>query len=148
MKMIFRKLDENDPGELAQFNQLMEALSERPQDQAGLAGRIARLNAREDAYLMAAQDVDTGRLCGSLLAVLIEDLCGQCRPVMVIENVITHPDFQRRGVGKAMFAQIEAWGQAHRIHYAILCSSMERTGAHKFYASIGYGEVKGYRKYF
>lgn len=148
MGLIFRKIDQNCADDIDQFNQLMDQLSTRAQDTARLIEGVARLNAKDDAYLMVAEDRETGRLCGSLLALLLEDLCGQCQMVMLIENVVVRQGFQRRGVGRKMFEEIESWGKARGIHYAMLCSGLERTGAHGFYAAIGYQEVKGFKKYF
>lgn len=147
MNLIFRTVNEQDPKDLEQFNILMDHLSTRANDQELLKQRIAEANANPDKYLMVAEDTDTGILCGSVLSVLVGDFCDNCAPIMLIENVVTHNDYHRKGVGRQMFAHIEDWGKAHHVGYAILCSAMHRLEAHKFYNAIEYNEVKGFKKY-
>lgn len=147
MKLIFRKLDPDSAQDIEQFNELMDDLTSRAHDQERLIEQIRRMNRREDAYLMAAEEAGTGRLCGTAMAIVFDDFCDDCLPVMVIENVVTHHDYQHRGVGRRMFEEIEAWGREQGVNYAILCSSMNRTGAHKFYSAVGYHEVRGFKKF-
>ena len=147
MNLIFRKLDENNPKDVLEFCELMDDLTSRANDQALLMEKIRKVNANEDAYMLVAEDADTGRLCGSLLGITFGDFCDTCRPIMVIENVVTHHDYRRRGVGKRMFEEIEAWARSRGVYYIILCSSLNREDAHRFYYSIGYDDVKGFKKY-
>lgn len=147
MTLQFRTLNEQDPHDLEQFNCLMDDLTHRAADQQLLQARIAEANANPDKYLLVAEDSDTGRLCGSVLAVCFGDFCEGCKPVMVIENVVTHHDFRNRGVAAAMFQAIEDWGREQQAAYAILCSANHRVEAHRFYEKIGYDTVKGYKKY-
>ncbi len=148
MELLFRKLEETNVRELEQLNELMGQLIEQAVDLDKLAAIVKNYNAREDAYLMVAEDKETGRICGSLLAVMIEDYCGACKPLLLIENVVTHRDYHHKGVGTRMFEAIETWGKERNVNYALLCSDMEREGAHAFYRAIGCKEVKGFKKYF
>ena len=147
MELLFRKIEEHNPEDIRQFNELMDALTEHAGDPQCLKEKIQEINAWSNAYLMVAEDRETGRLSGSLLAIAFGDFCGDCRPVVLVENVVTHTDYQRKGIGKRMFEEIEAWGRERNAAYIILCSSMNRTGAHEFYQAIGYDEVKGFKKY-
>lgn len=148
MELLFRRLDDTNREELQELNELMGQLLEKADDIEMLATIVRKYNDREDAYLMVAEDKDTGRICGSLLAVLIQDYCGACQPLLLIENVVTHRDYYHKGVGTRMFEAIESWGQERNVNYALLCSDMEREGAHAFYRAIGCKEVKGFKKYF
>ena len=147
MNLIFRKIDENNADDVRQFCELMDDLTARANDQEVLLEKIRKVNANEDAYMMVAEDAETGKLCGTVLALTFGDFCETCRPIMIIENVVTHHDYQRMGIGRRMFEEIEAWGKQKNVCYAILCSSMSRKDAHRFYHSIGYDEVKGFKKY-
>ena len=147
MTLIFRQLDPDNAQDIAQFNELMDDLTSHAKDRDKLVGCIRRMNEREDAYLLVAEDQESGRLCASAMAITFDDFCDDCRPVMVVENVVTHHDFQQKGIGRRVFEEIEAWGRTRGANYAILCSSMHRTAAHKFYDALGYKEVKGFKKF-
>ncbi len=144
MELIFRK---PAPGDLDALDRVMLVISDKPADRGKMGALVEKINADPQKYLLAAVDAETGTLCGSLLGVVFEDICGDCRPILLIENVAVLPEYQRKGIGKAMFQEIERWGRELDCHYAILVSGMQRTGAHKFYAALGYGEVKGFKKY-
>ena len=147
MRLIFRKVDENSESDIVRFCELMDQLSQRAQDAQLLKKRIADMNARDDAVLLVAEDADRGVLCGSLLAVACGDFCGSCAPFMLIENVVTHSDYRRQGVGRRLFEEIERWGRERNVRYGILCSANTRSAAHEFYPAIGYEEIKGFKKY-
>ena len=147
MDLIFRTVDPDCPADREGFNLLMDDLTRRAQDQDLMARNIAEANANPDKYLMVAEDTATETLVGSLLGICFGDFCEACDPVMVIENVVTRSDQRGKGVARAMFAEIEAWGKGKHAAYAILCSANHRYEAHKFYKAIGYDEVKGFKKY-
>lgn len=147
MNLIFRKLDPENERDVSQFNELMDDLTTHAHDTEKLRGCIRRMNAREDAYLTVAEDPESGRLCASALVVTFDDFCDDCRPLMIVENVVVHHDFRRRGIGGRVFEEIEAWGRACDVNYVVLCSAMHRVEAHQFYDAIGYQPVKGFKKY-
>ena len=148
MNLIFRKIDETNAEDIRQFNELMDELTSHAEDQELLCQKIRKTNESDNIFLMVAEDTETGVLCGSVLAIIQDDYCEACRPFMLIENVVTHPDYRGKGVGREMFNHMEDWGKTWNVSYAILCSGLNREGAHKFYQAIGYDEIKGYRKYF
>ncbi len=147
MDLIFRTPDPNRASDVEGFNLLMDDLTRRAKDQALMRRNIAEANGNPDKYLMVAEDAATGVLVGSLLGICFGDFCEDCDPVMVIENVVTRRDYRGKGVARAMFAEIEAWGRSKHAAYAILCSANHRHEAHQFYKAIGYDEVKGFKKY-
>ena len=147
MSLIFRTVDEQHPVDLEQFNVLMDNLTNRAYDQTLLQSRIREANHNPDKYLLVAEDEDTHTLCGSVLGICFGDFCEGCDGVMVIENVVTHPDYRGKGVASAMLEHIEDWGREKRAVYAILCSANHRLEAHKLYEKVGYSNVKGYKKY-
>ncbi len=144
MKLRFRKPGLND---LDALDQVMLVISDKPADRDKMGKLVEHINADPQKYLLVAEDLDTDTLCGSLLGVVFEDICGDCRPILLVENVAVLPEYQHMGVGKAMFEEIEAWGRKNHCHYEILVSGLQRTGAHKFYKALGFDEVKGFKKY-
>lgn len=146
MKLFFRKPTLAD---LDALDRVMMVISDGPAQSKEKMGRLVeKINADPEKYLLAAVDEETGVLCGSLLGVVFEDICDTGRPILLIENVAVLPEYQGKGVGRAMFEEIEGWGKEHDCHYEILVSGLQRIGAHKFYNALGFEEVKGFKKYF
>lgn len=133
--------------DIPRLNPLLAQLSGSLAEPAKMAEKMEKILRNEDAILLVAEDTDTGELCGSLFGLSFEDVCGDCRPILMVENVVTAEKYRRCGVGREMFKYIEAWGRTKECHYCILVSAMHRTEAHRFYDAIGYSEVKGFKKY-
>lgn len=147
MELIFRTVNPNNDFDREQFNLLMDELMHRAEDQELLCRNITEANSNPDKYLLVAEDAATGNLAGTVLGICFGDFCEACAPVMVIENVVTRSDYRGKGVARAMFTEMEAWGRSKHAVYAILCSANHRHEAHKLYKAIGYDEVKGFKKF-
>lgn len=144
MDLIMRKANTEDVDGL---DRVMQVISDGPGDKEEMARLIGRMARDGQKYLLAAVDKESGEIVGSLLGVVFEDICGDCRPILLIENVAVLERCQGQGVGRAMFEEVERWGREQRCHYEILVSGMQRKGAHGFYQALGFEQVKGFKKY-
>jgi GNAT superfamily N-acetyltransferase len=127
---------------------LLQELSGQPTDLQAMHRNFHAIKDREDYRLVGAW-ID-GELVGSLLGILCTDLVGDGRPFMVLENVVVSRSHHRRGIGRALLEHIEAQCRRDRCSYAMFVSGAQRTEAHAFYESIGYGTdaVQGFKKVF
>ncbi len=145
MELKLRKAQEKD---LDGLDQVMLVISDAAGERETVKRLLKKIDADPQKYLLVAEDLETGTLCGSLFGVVFEDICDSCRPILLVENVAVLESFQGKGVGRAMFQEIERWAKEEwDCHYEILASGLNRTGAHKFYAALGFDEVKGFKKY-
>ncbi|AKA69552.1 GNAT family N-acetyltransferase [Clostridium scatologenes] len=110
--------------------------------------KFALINSDKNYTLIGAKD-DNNNLVGSLLGIICQDLGGDCKPFMVIENVIVKNNCRGRGIGKLLMSFIEGIARREECYFTMLVSAFSRKGAHKFYESIGYDNdvVKGFKKY-
>ena len=144
MNIVMRKAATEDiPG----LDKVMQVISESPGNQEKMAKLIEKINGEEQKYLLVAEDEESGEIVGSLLGVVFEDICGGCRPILLVENVAVLEKMQGRGIGRKMFSEIERWGREMNCHYEMLVSGMNREGAHMFYKTIGFEQVMGFKKY-
>lgn len=145
MELKLRKAQEKD---LDGLDQVMLVISDAAGERETVKRLLKKIDADPQKYLLVAEDLKTGTICGSLFGVVFEDICDSCRPILLVENVAVLESFQGKGVGRAMFQEIERWAKEEwDCHYEILASGLNRTGAHKFYAALGFDEVKGFKKY-
>ena len=145
MELKLRKAQEKD---LDGLDQVMLVISDAAGERETVKRLLKKIDADPQKYLLVAEDLETGTICGSLFGVVFEDICDSCRPILLVENVAVLESFHGKGVGRAMFQEIERWAKEEwDCHYEILASGLNRTGAHKFYAALGFDEVKGFKKY-
>ena len=144
MEFLMRKARAED---LDGLDQIMLVISDGPGNQEKMAQLMERIDKNEDKYLLVAEERTSKKIVGSLCGVVFEDICGDCRPILLVENVAVLEEYQGHGIGRLMFEEIERWGKEKNCHYEILVSGMQRTGAHCFYSALGFEEVKGFKKY-
>jgi len=126
---------------------VMQVISDGPGKKDKMVELIGQISKDPQKYLMVAVDEDNERIVGSLFGVIFEDICGDGRPILLVENVAVLETFQGKGIGKLMFEKIEEWGRKMQCHYEILVSGNGRVGAHQFYNKIGFEQIKGFKKY-
>ena len=137
-----RTLQETD---LPQLAVLYEQLVEEPSSPQRMRETFAKLAADPNYRLLGAFEDE--RLAGSVMGVVCHDLIGDCRPFMVVENVIVSDAFRGKKVGKLLMEELERIARECRCAYALLVSSGFRTEAHAFYEALGYTEdVRGFRR--
>ncbi|KGE16557.1 GNAT family N-acetyltransferase [Paenibacillus wynnii] len=104
---------------------------------------------KEDSrYILLGAFIE-GELLGSVMGIICQDLVGECKPFMVIENVVVSSRARRQGVGQKLMAALEVIAREKDCWYIILVSGEQRKEAHIFYEALGYREekVEGYRKH-
>jgi len=106
------------------------------------------MDKRDDYYLLGAK-TDNNLLIGSIMGIVCLDLLKQCRPFMVMENLIVDSRWHGKGAGKLLLAEIESIAIQRNCIFIQFCSSSYRQAAHKFYEACGYdlNEVHGFRKF-
>ena len=92
--------------------------------------------------------VESGQLIGSVMGVVCEELYGECEPFLVIENMVVDNTYRKKGIGKALFAELEKRAKAKGCTQIILVTETERKDACGFYESVGFHATtnKGYKK--
>jgi len=105
-----------------------------------------RLKDRPDYIFLAAKA--EGRLVGSVLGIVCEELYGACVPFMVVEDVIVDAEWRRKGIGSALMCELERLATELNCGYVIFVTEVERTDAQRFYESLGYkpDAYKGFKK--
>lgn len=132
---------------LESLNTLYHELIGGPTDPVKLETAFRAI--REDSrYVLLGAFVD-GELLGSMMGIVCQDLVGDCRPFMVIENVVVSSRARRQGIGKKLMTALEDIAHERDCYYIIFVSGEKRKEAHVFYEKMGYKEerVEGYRKH-
>jgi GNAT superfamily N-acetyltransferase len=84
-----------------------------------------------------------GAVCGTYALLIVDSLAKRGRPSGLVENVAVLPEFQGRGVGRAMMEHALAECRRAGCYKLALSSNLRREGAHNFYDALGF-ERHGY----
>lgn len=137
-----------DSPDLGQLALLYEELTGTKTNLALLESLYKKIATNTDYILIGAKN-EAQRLVGSVMGIVCTDLVGECRPFMVLENVIVSEQSRRQGIGEKLVKYIENYARERNCYYIMLVSLSKRKEAHDFYDSIGYklGVVQGFKKY-
>jgi GNAT superfamily N-acetyltransferase len=93
---------------------------------------------QSDPRLRCFVAVQGGRIVGSCMLIIIPNLTRGARPYGLIENVVTHREYRRRGVGTRLMqhALQVAWDQ--KCYKVMLLTSSPQEGVLDFYEKVGF----------
>ena len=100
-----------------------------------------------DAYILLCS-FDGNDVTGSVMGIICEDLYGECQPFLLLENMVVDTNYRKKGLGKALYAELEKRAKARGCTQIILVTETNRTDACGFYQSLGFHPTanKGYKK--
>lgn len=79
-----------------------------------------------------------GKLIASCILVVVPNLTRNARPYALIENVVTHTDYRRQGIGKRLLQQVLQFAWSQDCYKVMLLSGVDRKEAHQFYEQVGF----------
>jgi GNAT superfamily N-acetyltransferase len=94
-------------------------------------------------YLVAEED---GILVSTCNLTVIRNLTRAARPYGLIENVVTHPDYRKRGYGTAVLKKAVEIARDHDCYKVMLLTSQKDDATLDFYQHAGFsqGEKTGF----
>ncbi|MES2730767.1 MAG: GNAT family N-acetyltransferase [Bacteroidota bacterium] len=77
---------------------------------------------------------------------IIPNLTRGARSIGLIENVVTHIDYRKQGLGKKVIEHTINYARAKNCYKVMLLSNAHKTEAHQFYERLGFdsGAKKGF----
>ena len=78
------------------------------------------------------------KLVASCNLSLIPNLTRGARSIGLIENVVTHPDYRRQGLGKKIVEHAVTCARENNCYKVMLLSDAKRVESHHFYQSLGF----------
>lgn len=126
---------------------LFDQLASRPSILDRLEQELQHVLSRPEYRLIVARDKENNAV-GTAMGIICQDLVGECRPFMVIENVVVDKAARGGGIGRSLMEDLERHAREKGCGYIIFVSGADRVEAHRFYASLGYelGRARGFKK--
>ena len=79
-----------------------------------------------------------GILVSSCNITIIPNLTRAGRSIGLIENVVTHSNYRKKGFGRAVIETALDYAKSKNCYKVMLLSNAQRLEAHKFYESLGF----------
>jgi GNAT superfamily N-acetyltransferase len=101
------------------------------------AERIWRETVAREGVAVFVSDADNA-IVSTCMLMTVPNLLRGGRQHGIIENVVTHPDFQGRGHGRAVIAAALAEAWKRDCHHVLLQSGRTDPRVHRFYEACGF----------
>ena len=82
--------------------------------------------------------VEEGRIAASCTVTIIPNLTHSQRPYALVENVVTHPDYNGKGYGTAVLDYARELAKGENCYKIMLCTSSKAERTLNFYRRAGY----------
>ncbi|MEM7111541.1 MAG: GNAT family N-acetyltransferase [Chloroflexota bacterium] len=134
--MNIRELQTNDLEQLLLLYVHLHEVDESLPDRATVADLWQTIQA--DANLLYFGGFVGEQMTASCNLALVPNLTRGCRPYGVIENVVTHADFRRRGYGQAILRHALAAAWDNDCYKVMLMTGRLNEQTFRFYESVGF----------
>jgi ribosomal protein S18 acetylase RimI-like enzyme len=106
----------------------------------------SKISKNPSYLLLAAKQSD--HLVGFAMGIFCEEIYGDCKPFMVIEDLIVDKNQRRHGIGAELMRELEQCAIDHDCYQIIFITESDRIEALKFYRALGYEfePYKGFKK--
>ena len=140
--MLIRSMELEDMNQLSElYQQFWGELS----DVNKMREQFLKMRNSETYILLSA--VDDNKLIGSVMGIICEELYGECKPFLLVENMIVDKNSRRKGIGKALLTELEKLARESDCTQMILVTESDRPDACGFYEAYGFQlNNKGYKK--
>jgi GNAT superfamily N-acetyltransferase len=140
-------IEEIGTKDLEELSVLMEELSGNNTNYDKMVINYNWIKSNPDYFLLGAKY--NNELVGTVMGIICKDIVSECKPFMVIENMVVKSTMRGKNIGKELIKEIERIGREKDCYYTMLVSLKHRKEAHKFYVSVGYSldTVQGFKKY-
>ncbi|SFG16794.1 GNAT family N-acetyltransferase [Sporolactobacillus nakayamae] len=140
--MIIRKMNAND---LPQLAALYRQFWNEESNVDKMRAQFEKVNRQKTHILLSA--IADHRLVGSVMGVVCAELYGDCRPFLVVENMVVDQATRRMGVGTHLLGELEKQARVRKCTQMILVTETDRSDACHFYETYGFSrDTKGYKK--
>ncbi len=131
--MIIREMIAED---ISQLEQLYKQFSDETSCIETMSMQFNKLHKNNSHIFISA--IENNKLLGSVMGVICEELYGDCKPFLVLENMIVDKNYRNKGVGKALVLELEKIATQRGCSQVIFVTERDRVDAVKFYESVGY----------
>lgn len=108
--------------------------------------KFAKLDANPDYIFLSA--VHDGKLIGSIMGIVCNELYGECEPFLVMEDLIVDKYYRSKGIGTQLLQKLEAVAKEKGCCQIQFITETARKETIAFYESLGYNPTShiGFKK--
>ena len=118
------------------FDYLTHYPPKEEQDMQQWADMLNKFEKDENMYLLVA--IEDGKAVSSVQMAIVESLTHNVRPFAVIENVVTHEDYRKKGYASALLERATEIARDRNCYKVFLETGSNRESTLNFYRNNGF----------
>lgn len=118
------------------FEHLTSYPPEEEQDMELWSSLLDKFAEDRNMYLLVAEE--DGKVVSSVQMAIIESLTHNVRPFAVVENVVTHMDYRKKGYASALLQEASRIAKERRCYKIFLETGSNRESTLNFYKNNGF----------
>ena len=132
--------------DLEQIDKLYYQFWQENSDMEKMKKMFRELETNSNYIFLAAEE--EGIVAGTVMGIICYELYGDCRPFMLLEDLVVDRRFRKRGIGKALVKKLEEEAEKRGCSQIMFITEAERKDAVSFYESLDYdsGKNTGFKK--
>lgn len=96
--------------------------------------------ADENHHIIVAEE--DGKIVSSCVCVIVPNLTHNQQPYALIENVVTHKDYRKRGLASQCMAFAKQIAREKNCYKMMLLTGTRKRSTHRFYRKNGYNSIE------
>lgn len=148
MGIRYRQIKNNElPGLIELYKYLHVNDAALPDEM--VVGKVWHAITTDDKIHCLVADVN-GKLVASCVLVIVPNLTRGARPFALIENVVTHADYRRQGIGTRLLEHAKSIARRNHCYKVMLMTGRQLEETLRFYENAGFrrGGKTGFVTYF
>jgi len=88
-------------------------------------------------YIFLCATIDE-TVAGSIMGIICNELYGECRPFLLMDDLVVDKKYRKNGIGKSLISELEKYAKNMNCSQIIFITETDRKEALSFYESCGY----------
>lgn len=132
-KLVIRRLAEND---LESLIKLYKQFWGEESNLEKMKRKYKELKDNPNYILLGAVIDET--MVGSIMGIICEELYGECKPFLIMEDMVVDKKYRNMGIGQALMIELEKYSKNRDCTQILFITEANRKNAISFYKSLGY----------
>lgn len=94
----------------------------------------------ENHHIIVAEE--DGKIVSSCVCIIVPNLTHNQQPYALIENVVTHKDYRKRGLASQCMAFAKQIAREKNCYKIMLLTGTRKRSTHRFYRKNGYNSIE------
>ncbi|MGN0535186.1 MAG: GNAT family N-acetyltransferase [Eubacterium sp.] len=136
---MIREINKNDFNGLSELYTHLHGNKPIPDNEMSIEIWNSILNDKNHHIIVAEED---GKIVSSCVCVIVPNLTHNQQPYVLIENVVTHKDYRKRGLASQCLTYAKQIAVENNCYKMMLLTGSKKRATHRFYRKNGYNSIE------